>query len=100
MLHDLWLPINMPLIFNEWSVSVAESSAGEVARTGGEPHDWAGDASDPPKALVRPRSEGINQRRSTQLGDVSMLDDGLEFKKEIRTIFFSFLPPSGSVDPP
>jgi hypothetical protein len=67
---------------------VAESSAGEVARTGGEPHDWAGDASDPPKALVRPRSEGINQRRSTQLGDVSMLDDGLEFKKEIRTIFF------------
>ena len=76
-----------------------ESSAGEVARTGGEPHDWAGDASDPPKALVRPRSEGINQRRSTQLGDVSMLDDGLEFKKEIRTIFFS-LPPSGSVDPP
>ena len=52
MLNDLWLPINMLLISNQWSVSVAESSAGKVARTGGEPHDWAGDASDPPTALV------------------------------------------------
>ena len=52
MLNDLWLPINMLLISNQWSVSVAESSAGKVARTGGAPHDWAGDASDPPTALV------------------------------------------------
>ena len=52
MLNDLWLPINMLLISNQWSVSVAELSAGKVARTGGEPHDWAGDASDPPTALV------------------------------------------------
>ena len=52
MLNDLWLPINMLLISNQWSVSVADSSAGKVARTGGEPHDWAGDASDPPTALV------------------------------------------------
>ena len=60
-----------------------------MARTGGEPHDWAGDASDPPTALVRPRSEGINQEGSPQLGDVSMLDDALPP-----------FPLSGSVDPP
>ena len=81
----------MPLISNQWSVSVAESLEGKVARTDGEPHDWAGDASDQPTALVWPRSEGINQERSTQLGDVSMLDDGLEFKKEIRTINISLV---------
>ena len=52
VLNDLWLPINMPLISNPWSVSVAESLEGKVARTDGEPHDWAGDASDQPTALV------------------------------------------------
>ena len=50
--ENLWLPINMLLISNQWSVSVAESSAGKVARAGEEPHDWAGGASDPPTALV------------------------------------------------
>ena len=52
MLNDLWLPINMPLIRDQWSVSVGESSEGKVAWTDGEPHDRAGNASDQPTALV------------------------------------------------
>ena len=52
MLNDLWLPIKMPLLGNKRSVSVAQSSEGKATRTGGEPRDQAGDASDQPTAVV------------------------------------------------